>query len=102
CTRTTPTSRGSPGCAGETRWRVSSDDRGDGSPRRGHQRAGSEVPMHATKLALLVPLLAGCPDRTIAGVPVDQGSVDTKIIPAVPRRDVDILFLIDDSGSMEE
>ena len=58
--------------------------------------------MHATKLALLVPLLAGCPDRTIAGVPVDQGSVDTKIIPAIPRRAIDILFLIDDSGSMAE
>ena len=55
------------------------------------------------KLAIsLLSLLAGCPDRTIAGVPVEQGKVETKDIPAVPRRDVDILFLVDDSGSMKE
>lgn len=58
--------------------------------------------MRAAKLALLAPLLAGCPDRTIAGVPVEQGKVETKIIPAVQRRDIDILFLIDNSGSMKE
>jgi hypothetical protein len=58
--------------------------------------------MRATLAALLVPLLAGCPDRTIAGVSVDQGTVTSKDIPAVPRHDVDILFLIDDSLSMKE
>lgn len=58
--------------------------------------------MRATLAALLVPLLAGCPDRTIAGVSVDQGTVTDKNIPAVPRRDLDILFLIDDSLSMKE
>ena len=58
--------------------------------------------MHA-KLALLAPLLlAGCPDRTIAGVPVDQTRVETKSMPGTPRRDLDILFLIDSSRSMEE
>src|SRR3954467_1350958 len=56
-----------------------------------------------TQHALLwVTLLAGCPDRTISAVPVEQGTVDVKDIPAVPRRDVDILFLIDDSLSMVE
>ncbi len=58
--------------------------------------------MRAPLALMLVPLLAGCPDRTIAGVPVVQGTVDVKDIPATPRRDVDILFLIDDSLSMVE
>lgn len=58
--------------------------------------------MRAPLALLLVPLLAGCPDRTVASVPVVQGAVDVKDIPAVPRRDVDILFLIDDSLSMVE
>lgn len=54
------------------------------------------------KLVLLAPLLVGCPDRTISGVPVEQGKVETKTIPAVPRTDLDVLFVIDDSGSMKE
>lgn len=58
--------------------------------------------MRAQLALLWVPLLAGCPDRTIAGVPVEQGTVEVKDIPAVPRRDVDILFMIDDSRSMLE
>jgi hypothetical protein len=49
---------------------------------------------------LLLLALAGCPDRTIAEVPVDQGTVELKDVPAVPKRDIDILFVIDDSGSM--
>ncbi|HVK89393.1 MAG TPA: vWA domain-containing protein [Kofleriaceae bacterium] len=55
-----------------------------------------------TRLVLLAPLLAGCPDRTISGVPVEQGTVETKDIPSVPRRDLDVLFVIDSSGSMRE
>lgn len=51
---------------------------------------------------LLVLALAGCPDRSISTVFPAQGKVETKDIPAVPRRDIDILFLIDDSGSMKE
>jgi hypothetical protein len=51
---------------------------------------------------LLVSLLAGCPDRTIAEVNPDQRSVETKLVPAIPNRDVDILFVIDNSGSMAE
>lgn len=58
--------------------------------------------MRAQLALMLVSLLAGCPDRTIAGVPVVQGTVDVKDIPATPRKDVDILFLIDDSLSMLE
>lgn len=51
---------------------------------------------------LLVVALAGCPDRSVSTVFPSQGKVETKDIPAVPRRDLDILFLIDDSGSMKE
>jgi hypothetical protein len=51
---------------------------------------------------LLLLALAGCPDRSIASVYPVQGTVETKDLPAVPNRDVDILFLIDDSGSMQE
>lgn len=57
--------------------------------------------MHATRLLVLAVLLAGCPDRTISEVPVDQQKVEVVDMPAVPRRDLDILFVIDDSRSME-
>ena len=53
-------------------------------------------------LALVVLALAGCPDRSLSTEVPEQGKVETKDIPAVPRRDIDILFLIDDSGSMKE
>ena len=60
--------------------------------------------MRAEKLWLLGLLasVGGCPDRTIAAVSVDQTKVEEKDFPATLRRDVDILFLIDDSGSMKE
>jgi hypothetical protein len=35
-------------------------------------------------------------------VPVDQAGVESKDLPVAPRRDIDILFLIDDSPSMKE
>ena len=53
---------------------------------------------HFLATALLV-LATGCPDRTIAEVPVDQDKIEQLDIPAVPRG-FDILFVIDDSGSM--
>lgn len=56
-----------------------------------------------TQLVLLAPLLVtGCPDREIARVPVEQNIVETNNFPSVPRRDIDILFVIDSSGSMEQ
>ncbi len=54
------------------------------------------------KSCVVLALLAGCPDRTVSEVLPEQGKVEVKDIPAVPRRDVDILFLIDDSLSMKE
>lgn len=46
--------------------------------------------------------LAGCPDRTIAKVTPQQGRVEPKNIPITPERNVDILFVIDDSQSMAD
>ncbi len=46
--------------------------------------------------------LAGCPDRTIARVNPEQGRVEPKNIPITPERNVDILFVIDDSVSMAD
>ena len=47
-------------------------------------------------------LLAGCPDRTVSSVYPEQGKVENIDLPANPTSDVDILFLIDNSGSMSE
>ncbi|HUS33657.1 MAG TPA: hypothetical protein VMZ53_34385 [Kofleriaceae bacterium] len=47
-----------------------------------------------------VGLLAGCPDRTISEVNPEQGRVEYKDIPVTVNRDIDILFVIDDSPSM--
>lgn len=49
-----------------------------------------------------VGLLAGCPDRSISEVLPEQGRVEAKDIPVNVNRDVDILFLIDDSQSMAD
>jgi hypothetical protein len=58
--------------------------------------------MRAPRLTVLLALLAGCPDRTISKVTPEQGKVEVKDIPAIPRRDLDILFMIDDSLSMKD
>lgn len=52
-------------------------------------------------LAATLLVITGCPDRTIAEVPVDQDKIEQLDIPAVPRG-FDILFVIDDSGSMKD
>jgi hypothetical protein len=49
-----------------------------------------------------VALLAGCPDRSLALVEPQQGTVEYKDIPVTFNRDVDILFLIDNSPSMAD
>ena len=51
-------------------------------------------------LGLALGLLAGCPDRTISKVNPQQGRVEYKDIPVTVNRDIDILFIIDDSPSM--
>jgi hypothetical protein len=47
-------------------------------------------------------LLTGCPDRGISEVTPVQGRVENKDIPVQVNRDVDILFLIDNSPSMAD
>jgi hypothetical protein len=47
-------------------------------------------------------LLTGCPDRSISEVEPQQGRVEFKDIPVNVNRDVDILFVIDDSPSMAD
>ena len=45
-------------------------------------------------------LLAGCPDRTISEVNPQQGRVEYKEIPVTLNRNLDLLFVVDDSPSM--
>ena len=51
-------------------------------------------------LSLVTFGLLGCPDRTISEVNPQQGRVEFKDIPVSVNRDIDILFVIDDSPSM--
>jgi hypothetical protein len=51
---------------------------------------------------LSVGLLSACPDRTISEVNPEQGRVEFKDIPVNLNRNVDILFVVDDSGSMAD
>jgi hypothetical protein len=53
-------------------------------------------------LGVSVGLLAGCPDRSISEVTPLQGRVEAKDIPVVINRDLDLLFVIDDSPSMAD
>ena len=46
--------------------------------------------------------LGGCPDRTISEVNPQQGRVEFKDIPITVNRNIDILFVIDDSPSMAD
>jgi len=46
--------------------------------------------------------VAGCPDRTISEVNPEQGRVEAKSFPIKQNRNVDLLFVIDDSGSMQD
>jgi hypothetical protein len=47
-------------------------------------------------------LLTGCPDRSISEISPEQGRVEFKSIPITPNRNVDILFVVDDSPSMRD
>ncbi len=53
-------------------------------------------------IPLVVGVLAGCPDRSIDKVDPLQGRVEAKDIPVNINRDIDLLFLIDDSPSMAD
>lgn len=47
-------------------------------------------------------LLAACPDREVSELKPDQGKVEYKDIPVTVNRDLDLLFVIDNSGSMQQ
>src|SRR3569833_3490296 len=53
-------------------------------------------------IPLAVAVLAGCPDRSIDAVKPLQGRVEAKDIPVNINRDLDLLFLIDNSPSMAD
>jgi hypothetical protein len=53
-------------------------------------------------IPLAVAVLAGCPDRSIDEVKPQQGRVEAKDIPVVINRDIDLLFVIDNSPSMAD
>ncbi len=53
-------------------------------------------------LGTMAIVLAGCPDREVAKVDPRQNREQQKEVPVQINRDIDILFVIDDSGSMEE
>ena len=49
-----------------------------------------------------VTTLAGCPSREVSKVDIGQQKQDRKDIPVVAERDIDILFVVDDSESMKD
>jgi hypothetical protein len=51
---------------------------------------------------LAVVLLAGCPDRGISEVIPNQDKAEVKDIPLQLNRNLDLLFVVDNSGSMKE
>lgn len=51
---------------------------------------------------MTITLMAGCPSREVAEVIPSQDKVDGPIVPVEIRRNIDILFVIDNSGSMAE
>jgi hypothetical protein len=53
-------------------------------------------------LGIGTSLLAGCPDRNVSEVDPNQNKVEDKNIPVNLNRDIDILFVVDNSGSMAE
>jgi hypothetical protein len=61
---------------------------------------------HATVVSfaslVATSLLTACPDRSISEIDPLQGRVEFKDIPITPNRNVDILFVIDDSPSMRD
>jgi hypothetical protein len=50
----------------------------------------------------LAVILSACPDREISRLDPSQARAETKDIPVTLNRNVDILFVVDDSGSMKE
>ena len=60
--------------------------------------------MHSRRLGLVfvAVALAGCPSREVSEIDPTNYKVEPKDIPVEVNRDIDILFVIDNSGSMGE
>lgn len=69
-------------------------------------RSGANPDWRSIILALLgglgALLLSGCPDREVSAVPIGQEQVERVELPAAEVSDLDLLFVIDNSGSMED
>ena len=65
-----------------------------------HPRLLSAV-FRSVAVALMM-LATACPNREVAEVPANPSKQIEKRVPVQLNRDVDILFVIDDSGSMRE
>jgi hypothetical protein len=51
--------------------------------------------------ALAIPLLAACPLREVSEVQIDQSHQERVTFPVVADGNIDLLFVVDNSGSME-
>ena len=49
-----------------------------------------------------LPVLSGCPDRDVSAVDPNQSKEQQKEIPVSLNRNIDILFMVDNSGSMRQ
>ena len=56
----------------------------------------------AARLALLAVAAAGCADRSLSEVPPRPSGEQRQEIPVSTNRDIDILFVVDDSDSMRQ
>src|SRR5690606_14434297 len=52
--------------------------------------------------ATALAVLAGCPSRDVSAVDPNQAKEGQAKIPVSVNRDIDILFVVDDSGSMDQ
>lgn len=65
-------------------------------------RKGRRFTLLAPGLILALVSMAGCPSRDVSAVDPNQSKEQQKEIPVNLNRDIDILWVIDNSGSMEQ
>jgi hypothetical protein len=65
-------------------------------------RKGRRFTLLAPGLMLALGTLAGCPSRDVSAVQPNQSKEQQKEIPVNLNRNIDILWVIDNSGSMEQ
>jgi hypothetical protein len=65
-------------------------------------RIGRRFTLLASVLSMALGTLSGCPSRDVSAVDPSQVKEQQKEIPVNLNRDIDILWVIDDSGSMEQ